>query len=226
MRKLLIAQHSETIVDHLQRTLHDEWEIHVCVDSYPVIDMIQYIRPEAMILDLNLGPKDGIQILKEGQSFLPPLIVATSNYVDDEILEAVEKLGVGALVRVPFRTEYIKEQLNHLVRNCKECLHTTAWHLRLLGFKSKFSGYFCLLAGIQLLASNPHLLLKEVYWTVAGLCELNDARCSEHVIRTAINDAWMNRQVSIWSRYFPVNDQGDIDKPTNKEFMTRIAEEI
>lgn len=221
MRKLLVAQHSETMADHLQRALQDEWEVHVCIDSYPVIDMLQYMRPEAMVLDLNLGPKDGITVLEEGRSFLPPVIVATSNYVDDQISEKVEQLGVGVLVRIPFRTEYIKEQLNHLARNCTECLHEAAWHLRLLGINPKLSGYFCLLAGIQILASNPHLLLKEVYPVVAGLCELNDVRCVERVIRTAIHNAWIRRNVLIWGQYFPTDK-----RPSNKEFMIRIAEEV
>ena len=226
MRKLLIAQHSETIADQLQHALQDEWEVHVCIDSYPVIDMMQYMRPEAMVLDLNLEPKDGIAVLEEAQSFLPPIVVATSNYVDDHVAETVEQLGAGALVRIPFRTEYIKEQLDHLARNCTECLHEAAWHLRLLGINPKLSGYFCLLAGIQILASNPHLLLKEVYPVVAGLCEQNDVRCVERSNRTAIHNAWMKRNVAIWSRYFPINDQGDVDKPSNKEFMMRIAEEL
>lgn len=226
MRKLLIAQHSSTMADHLQRELQGDWNITVCTDSRPVVDMMQYMRPEAMILDLNLAPKDGIAVLEEGKPYLPPIIVATSNYIDDQVIETVERLGVGALVRIPFRMEYIREQLDHLVKNCTECLHGAAWHLRLLGIKSKYSGYFCLLGGIQILASNPYLRLNEVYSTVAGLCELNDARCVERVIRTAIRAAWAQRNVSIWSQYFPVNDQGDVDRPSNKEFMTRIAEEI
>lgn len=226
MRKLLIAQHSKTIANQLQHALQDEWEIHVCIDSYPVIDIMQYMRPEAMVLDLNLEPKDGISVLEEGQPFLPPIIVATSNYIDDHVTETVEQLGVGALVRIPFRTGYIKEQLDHIARNHAECWHEAAWHLRLLGINPKLSGYFCLIAGIQMLANNPHLLLKEVYPVVAGLCELNDVRCVERAIRTAIHNAWVRRNVLIWEQYFPATGQGNKSKPTNKEFMIRIAEEL
>lgn len=221
MRKLLIAQHSETMVSHLQRTLQDEWEIHICMDSYPVIDMMEYMKPEAMVLDLNLGPKDGITLLQECQPFLPPAVVATSNYVDDHVAETVTELGVGALVRIPFRMEYLKEQLDLLMENCKKGLYSAAWHLRALGINPKLSGYRCLLIGIQLLADNPQLLMKEVYPTVAKLCGFDDVRCVEHVIRTAKNNAWKNRNAAIWSRYFPTDK-----RPGNKEFMMRIAEEL
>ena len=98
MQNLLVAQHSTTMVDHLQRALEDDGEIHIRLDSYPIIDMMQYLRPEAMVLDLNLSPKNGIAILEEGQPFLPSVIVATSNYVDDQVVEKMAQLGKGCLI--------------------------------------------------------------------------------------------------------------------------------
>lgn len=225
MRKLFIAQHSETIVEQLQHTLQDEWEIHICMDSYPVIDMMQYMQPDAMILDLNIGPKDGIALLKEGQPFLPPVVVATSNYADSKIINIAESLGVGALVRIPFRPEYIKAQLDYLTANCKESMSGISRHLRALGVNPKLSGYHCLYAGIQLLSQNPNLLLKEVYPEVSRICKISDTRRVERVIRTAIYNAWIKRNHAIWIRYFPANDHGDIDKPTNKAFMLSISVE-
>lgn len=221
MRKLLIAQHSQTMVDHLQHALHDEWEIHICMDSYPIIDIMEYMKPEAMILDLNLGPKDGITVLKESQPFLPSAVIATSNYVDDHVAETVADLGVGALVHIPFRMEYLKQQLDLLMERCEGSLCNAAWHLRALGINPKLSGYRCLLIGIQLLSNNRNLLLKEIYPTMAKVCAIRDLRCIERVIRTAIKNAWENRNPDIWTRYFPGNN-----RPTNKEFMTRIAEEL
>lgn len=62
MRKLLIAEHSNARIDALSKVLQQDWEIHTCVDSYPVIDTLRYIKPEAMIINLNIGPKDGASI--------------------------------------------------------------------------------------------------------------------------------------------------------------------
>lgn len=109
MRKLLIAQHSKSFADYLRQELQESWNVQTCIGSRPVIDAMQYMQPEAMILDLNLDPKDGITILKEGQSLLPQTIIATSNYVDNEIIDKLESLGVRALVRFPFRVRYIKK---------------------------------------------------------------------------------------------------------------------
>ena len=221
MPKLLIAQHSQAMIDHLQHALHDEWEIHICTDSYPVIDMMQYMKPEAMLLDLNLAPKNGIAILEEGRPFLPPVVIATTNYTDKQVADTAAKLGVSALVRIPFRIELVKEQLKQLADNCAENLCDAAWHLRVLGINPKLSGYRCLLTGIQLLSDNPRLLMKQVYPQIAKLCGCRDVHCVERVIRTAINNAWEVRNAAMWSRYFPTNK-----RPCNKEFMLRIAEEI
>lgn len=221
MRKLLIAQHSETMVNHLQQALHDEWEVHICMDSYPVIDMMEYMKPEAMLLDLNLGPKDGISVLKEGQLFLPPVVVVTTNYVDDCIAETLAELGTNALVRIPFRMDYLKELLSLLMERCEQGSYNAVWHLRVLGINPKHSGYRCLLIGLQYFANDRNLLLKEIYPTISDICGLTNDRCVERVIRTAINSAWENRNIEIWKHYFPA------DKcPTNKEFITRIAEEL
>lgn len=221
MRKLLIAQHSETIANHLQRSLQDEWEVHICVDSYPVVDMMQYMRPEAMILDLNLQPKNGVTVLEEGQPFLPPAVLATTNYYDDELIETVHRLGVGAVVRIPFRTTYIREELDRLMSTCRERLHGVAWHLRALGVNQKLAGYRCLIVGIQLIAEDPGLLMKEVYADVGRLCSIDDIRRVERVIRTAVENAHENRNAETWKLYFNTDK-----RPSNKEFMMRIAEEL
>lgn len=226
MRKLLIAQHSETLISRLEHTLRDEWEIHICTDSYPVVDMLQYIKPEAMVMDLNLQPKNGLTVLKECQSVNPPIILATTNLITPSIIETAENLGVGCLVRIPFRTEYIKELLNEMYSAVPERLNDVSWHLRFLGVNPKLSGYRCLLAVIPLYKSDPNMLLKEVYPTAGKACGLDDVRNVERAIRTTICNAWRRRQLAAWSLYFPVNDQGDVDKPSNKEFIKAISEKI
>lgn len=223
MRKLLIAQHSETLVECLDHTLQAEWEIHACMDSYPVIDMLQYIKPEAVVMDLNLHPKDGLTVLEEAKHLLPSAIIATSNVINDEIIDEAERLGVGSLVCVPFTAEYIKEQLAAL---CPEQPRDIVWHLHSLGFNPKLSGYRCLLAAISVYASNPNLMMKEVYPDAAKLCGYDNSCCVERVIRTAIGDAWAKRSLQVWAHYFPTNRHGDIDKPTNKHFISRLSEEM
>lgn len=93
-------------------------------------------------------------------------------------------------------------------------------HLCALGVRTNLSGYHCLLASIQQFSRTPTYLLKEIYPEVSKQCGLNDALCVEHVIRTALQDAWANRNEDVWKRYFPNHNRC----PTNKEFITKISE--
>lgn len=98
--------------------------------------------------------------------------------------------------------------------------------LQLLKVSAKLTGYRCLLCAIPMVARDPCLLLKEIYPDVAKRCRLNDYRCVEHTIRTAIRKAWENRDDAVWSTYFPKDKTGGIICPTNKEFIARLAEEL
>lgn len=98
--------------------------------------------------------------------------------------------------------------------------HSLTKHLDTLGVRASLSGYRCLLVAIQLFSQDHARLLKEIYPEVAKQCNLNDAICVEHVIRTAIRDAWYHRSEEIWNLYFP----GRTHCPSNKEFIVTLAE--
>lgn len=215
MRKLLIAQHSETTINSLTKALEKEWDIHATMDSYPVVDMLQYIKPEGMVIDLTLTPKNGLDVLDKAKQFLPPAVIATTDIINEYIQGEAERLGVGCLVRIPFRTEYIKECLEKLCSDYPEEPRDIVWLLHALSFSPKLTGYRCLITAVTVFANNPPLLLKEIYPTVAKLCGLNDARCVERVIRTAIHDAWRRRDISVWKKYFPEDTC-----PSNKLFIS------
>lgn len=221
MRKLLVAQRSETTIDSLKKALNNEWEIHATMDSYPVLDMLQYIKPEGMVIDLTLTPKNGLEVLDEAKPFLPPAIIATTDIVNEQIQGEAERLGVGCLVRIPFRTEYIKERLDELCSDYPEAARDIVWHLHALGFNPKLTGYRCLVAAVPIFASAPYLMVKELYPEVGRLCGIDDVRRIERVIRIAIMNAWIGRNVDVWKDYFPSKG-----RPSNKEFIARLAEKL
>ncbi len=107
----------------------------------------------------------------------------------------------------------------------QSALSTTAIHLRTLGLRPSRDGYRFLEVAIPLYAEDPSLRLhKEIYPAVAEICEANDETCVEHAIRTAIKSAWKGRDITLWKQYFPLNDEGDIDCPSNKLFIATLAE--
>lgn len=221
MQKLLIAERSDTYTSSLEKALKTEWEVHVCTDSYPVIDTMKYLNPDAMIINLNMAPKDGLAVLQEAYPELPPVVLALSNFISPYILQTAENLGVGCVMRIPCKTDYITDRIKDMYQAYLETPNATSRHLHILGVNTRLSGYRCLQAIIPLFTADPQPLLKEVYPTIAKICGLNDARCVERVIRTAIHNAWRTRDRSVWKKYFPE------DKcPSNKLFISRIAEMI
>lgn len=114
MPKLLIADHSDVRTDALTKALETKWEIHTCSSSYPVIDTMKYINPDALIIDLSIGPQDGLSVLERAFPNLPPVIMALSNYVSPQIYDTAGKLGVGCLLRIPCNPDYVAAQLNEM----------------------------------------------------------------------------------------------------------------
>lgn len=68
---------------------------------------------------------------------------------------------------------------------------------------------------------------KDVYPVVANYYDVyTGAQQVEQAIRSAIISAWRNREDEIWLYYFPTDKAGKIRKPTNAEFITKIARVI
>ena len=49
MQKLIVAHSSDVLVSDLKKASHNEWELHVCNNSYPVANMLKYLNPDAMV---------------------------------------------------------------------------------------------------------------------------------------------------------------------------------
>jgi len=45
----------------------------------------------------------------------------------------------------------------------------------------------------------------------------------EQAIRSAIEEAWKDRREEIWAYYFRIDPDGGFSKPSNAEFISRVA---
>ena len=68
-------------------------------------------------------------------------------------------------------------------------------------------------------------ITKELYPAVAkSLSAVATTIQVERLMRSAIELAWNNRDVTVWNRYFP--EEITHQRPSNRTFLTRIAESI
>ena len=65
-------------------------------------------------------------------------------------------------------------------------------------------------------------MTKEVYPELTRLFDASQIQI-EHAIRTAIHAAWEHRELRVWAQYFPLDPSGDVPRPTNAGFITRLS---
>lgn len=118
--------------------------------------------------------------------------------------------------------------LNHisaLVKQAASPQQTILLMLMELGVPAKRDGFSYLQQAIWLFYRDPtQLITKSLYPEVASRSGRHTtAKPVEHSIRSAIGAAWESRNNAVWQRYFTPTAEGDVPRPTNTEFISRLA---
>lgn len=93
-----------------------------------------------------------------------------------------------------------------------------------LGLQPNSDGFGHLRKAIYEKYCNPDQRVSAVYLTVGKLNNADpDSNQVEQAIRTAIDAAWKNRDDEIWGLFFHKDKNGRIKRPSNSEFIARIA---
>ncbi len=229
MYKLLIADSSEPYTDALRDVFENEFDLRICQDGETALEQLLEFQPEVLILNLMLPFKDGLTLLQES-AHRPRVILAISPFVNNYIERVTLELGVQYIMIMP-TVASLRVRLMDLIATTiapKEDLNAqTAVLLHSLSFPTHLDGYQQLCVGIPMFARNPGLRFsKELYPGIAEHFGLPDARTVEHSIRKAVTSAWLRKVPAVWSKFFPADAGGEIPCPTNKEFITRIAEHL
>lgn len=232
--KLLIADGSKDYCDALSDALCGTYRICTCQEGYQTLELWRSFQPDVVVLDLMLPGLDGITLLQTAaESQLKAVVLASSAFVSVYIAAALDKLGVGYLVRKPCDVEAITARLEdlsaELVQEAPELpdpRSTVSSTLSALGFSTKLRGYYCLREAILLMSQDSgQSLTKELYPAVAAVCG-GSAIQVERAIRSAIQAAWDNRDEAAWKHYFHPDSFGIIPRPTNGSFITNLADTL
>ena len=227
MYKLLIADASEAYTDALTAVLKHEFQLEICHDGETALERLRSFAPDILILNLMLPYKDGLTVLQES-AHRPRVILAITPFVNGYVEYRALSLGVQFLMIMP-TVNSLRVRLMDMISTAfapkADLPSQTIVHLHALGFQTHLDGYRQLCIGIPLFAENPNIRLsKELYPVIAQSMGYPDSRTVEHSIRKSIESAWRHRDVAVWAKYFPPRVDGYIPCPTNKEFLSRIAE--
>lgn len=229
MKRLMIADSSTVMVSALEAELGQQFEIITCADGETAVALLENFQPEILILNLMLPRKDGFTVLQLS-SFQPPIILALTAYLSPYVEHCIAQLGIDFTMLSP-TVNALCMRLRDLIKGYDPPIagtdpqEITAHHLQQLGLSMGRSGYRQLCVAVPLYAEDPNqLITKELYPRVAKLCGVKNGTRVEHTIRSAIQAAWKRMDRAIWRKYFPPGPDGMIRCPSNREFISRMAE--
>lgn len=94
-----------------------------------------------------------------------------------------------------------------------------------LGVPTHYDGFDYLVKAIYIFCEDPtQMIMKGLYPAIARQYSREiEGLHIEQAIRGAIQYAWKRHDDGIWLRYFPPSKDGTLTKPTNTEFVSRLA---
>lgn len=111
MQKVLIGYIKSPYADTLAAQLRKQYRVYVRHSGIGVLDALRRLQPDILILFLGLPRTDGLTVL-ETTKHKPPVILALSNLITDEIVEQAAAAGVMALIRMPCSVEHLARRLD------------------------------------------------------------------------------------------------------------------
>ncbi len=231
-KKILIADSAEDFRAALAELLHGPYHIRTAQDGLQAFQLLRSFMPDVLVLDLMLPCLDGITLLqKAAESGICPMVLATTRYVSDYMLETATRLGVGYIMVKPCDVNAVVARISDLSQRIRTPVFSSpdprtevSNTLLRLGISTKLRGYAYLRESILLMARDPYQsVTKELYPAVAVQFGASAVQV-ERSIRSAVATAWNHQDRQIWQMYFADDGSGLIPRPTNAAFISRLAE--
>lgn len=235
--KLLIAEGTEDFRIALADTLRGAYTVRECGDGAQALNLMKSFRPDIVVLDLMLPGLDGITLLQRAvEADLHPMVLATTRFHNDYVIESAQALGVGYIMVKPCEVRATVARLADLSQRIHPALVSrpdsktyVSNTLLSLGLPTRLKGYGYLREAVLRMAEDPgQSITKELYPSVAAAFKTENSRLDrthvERSIRSAIGVAWKKRDEQLWALYFTPKGDGSIRCPSNGEFISRLAD--
>ena len=234
MQKILIADGSQSFCMDLSNELKDKHMVEVCLDGVNLLQHIRSCKPRVLVIDLILPGIDGIGILHEvvglGER---PVILVLSRFVNDFVLDQIRELGVEYVMRKPCEVAAVAQHVEALIAHAAarsaahSAEHCPVTELLLkLGVPAKLKGSKYLQRAVSLMLEDPEQLVTKELYPAVGREYGVDGRRVERCIRNAIHIAWQRCDGHVWGQYFLMDAGGNVLRPTNAEFISRLTDII
>jgi len=217
------------------------------------LQVVEYLeendQPDLLILDIIMPHLDGIGVLEElnSRNLIQDMkIIALTALGHDKIMKNIFELGAHYYIMKPFDLDKLVDRINLLMNSESEEPSQDIYLKNIkmeteeenftryitdiiheLGVPAHIKGYRYIRHAVELVIKDMDLLgavTKELYPQVSEEFDSTPSRV-ERAIRHAIDVAWKRGNQKALKKYFK-NNLNDNSKPTNSQFIARIADEI
>lgn len=232
MQKLLITDSDPAFCQALAAALETDFQVLYCSEGDAALQTALRVCPDLMVLDLNLPGLDGVTLLQKLRSAsVSTLVLVTTVLTSRYVIRRLQNLDVQYLVRKPCTVEVIERHVRTLSqlytsisKPLPELHNQVSDVLMRMGIPTKLHGHSYIAAGILLMLHHPDIrVTKELYPHIGQLYQSNGTLV-ERSIRNAIRIGWEQRDPAVWQIYFPEGLPGSDTRPTNRVFLSRMAD--
>ncbi len=231
-KKVLVADASPEFCNALAEALKNTVMLTTCHDGVTAEALLRSLSPDVVVMDLAMQGMDGLTLLKRIAVLANrPKIVLTTCFISPYIERSIGGLGVEMVLVKPCHIRAVVDCILDLLEIdvepsvASQGTSSVAAALIELGISPRRRGFRYLEKCIALYRDNPGRTLSNViYPQVAEQCHTG-VDGVERAMRQLIREAWNSRNEKVWRKYFGVGRQGMVPRPTNAEFIARLAEQ-
>ena len=221
MRRILAVIESKTLLSKL----NEDYEITFCYSAEAATESLHQ-EYDGMILDLFLPGTDGLTLLEQIQDRIPPVVLILTKLLTPYIIQSVETLCGGYILRIPCSDLEIWHRLEDMFQKFDSpvpdrSVSTARYHIHRLGLRSG-KGLQRMMKILPYYDSDANPSLFNDFYPDLSKEESVTMDAIDNSIHRTILKAYERRNDAVWKEYFP-----DTSKcPTNKEFFSAVAELI
>ncbi len=102
VRSVLIVDDDRTVLRSCERSLKSERKVYTAPDTASAIAVVRALKPDAAIVDLRIGDKSGLDLIRELLRLHPSLKIAMlSGYLSVAVTMAAVKAGAELVLSKP-----------------------------------------------------------------------------------------------------------------------------
>jgi DNA-binding response OmpR family regulator len=119
MTRLLVVDDEPDICEFLKSFFEErDFKVETAFSGEEALTAAEKFRPHVMLLDIKMGPTDGLAVLRQVKEKFPrtKVIMVTAIETKDKIEEAI-RLGADNYITKPLSLEYLENDVREKVAN-------------------------------------------------------------------------------------------------------------